>query len=525
MSLSPSSLQRIRAIEPLLADELEADVGRLVRAGSAMAWAQSRLPRLVHAGSATGVLRVLVDEARQLTGVPGAWALAWSGDIEQPSVEALAVSGETPVIRAMPTPDVISKTIVGQVIREGRPAWSDDALADQRFSGVESVLAIQVRSVGCVPVGETGVLYLHDPARPGRFDARAKAELSALCALAAPFLEPRGEVPAERPEEGRPPPIPGLVGDSPAMDDLRFAIVAFAPMPWPALILGETGTGKGLVARSIHDQSAQARHPFVAVNCGAIPESLAESTLFGHEKGAFTGADRKRSGVVERVGEGTLFLDEVGELPAPIQVKLLRLLQERTFERVGGDRELPFRGRIVAATHRQVDRSDERGGFREDLYHRLGACVLRVPPLADRRADIPALAEHLLQRALQELTGSFSLTLASETLVTFRRRDWPGNVRELENAVRASLAHAIARGEAVVRPEHLMPGPEGVDGSSEAGLPPLPVDLAEATDAYQRRLVEAALDEAGGHRTRAAELLGVSRQWLHRLTSRWKDEG
>jgi DNA-binding NtrC family response regulator len=296
-------------------------------------------------------------------------------------------------------------------------------------------------------------------------------------------------------------------------------------MPWPALILGETGTGKELVARSIHDQSAQARHPFVAVNCGAIPESLAESTLFGHEKGAFTGADRKRSGVVERVGEGTLFLDEVGELPAPIQVKLLRLLQERTFERVGGDRELPFRGRIVAATHRQVDRSDERGGFREDLYHRLGACVLRVPPLADRRADIPALAEHLLQRALQELTGSFSLTLASETLVTFRRRDWPGNVRELENAVRASLAHAIARGEAVVRPEHLMPGPEGVDGSSEAGLPPLPVDLAEATDAYQRRLVEAALDEAGGHRTRAAELLGVSRQWLHRLTSRWKDEG
>jgi len=525
VSLSPSSLQRVRSIEPGLADELEADVGRLVQAGSAMAWAQGRLGRLIRAGSVTGVLRVLVDEARSLTGVPGAWALAWSGDIERPSVEALAVSGETPGIRAMSTPEAISQTIVGQVIREGRPAWSDDALADPRFGGAESVLAIQVRSVGCVPVGRSGVLYLHDPARPGRIDGEARGRLSALCALAGPFLEPRAGAPDERDPEGRPPSIPGLVGDAPVMDDLRFAITAFAPMPWPALILGETGTGKELVARSLHELSPQADHPFVAVNCGAIPEPLAESTLFGHEKGAFTGADRQRPGVVERVGEGTLFLDEVGELPPPIQVKLLRLLQERTYERVGGDRERSFQGRIVAATHRSVDQPDERGGFREDLYHRLGACVLRVPPLAERRGDIPVLAEHLLQRALQELTGTFELTLAPETLATLRRRDWPGNVRELENAVRASLAHAIARNEAAIRPEHLMADPLGVQGGAEGGLPPFPLDLAAATDAYQRRLVEAALEEASGHRTRAAELLGVSRQWLHRLTSRWKDEG
>ena len=524
MPQSPSSLKRVRALDPRLADDLEADIGRLIQAGSAMAWAQERLARLVRAGSTTGVLRVLVEEARQLTAVPGAWALSWSGSIEQPSVEALAVSGETPVIRAMPTPEAISKTIVGQVIHDGRPAWSDDALADQRFGGVESVQAIQVRSVGCLPVGRAGVLYLHDPERPGRFDGKAKARLAALCALAAPFLDPRGAAPPVRERAGSPPPIRGLVGDAPAMDDLRFAITAFAPMPWPALILGETGTGKELVARSLHELSLQADHPFVPVNCGAIPESLAESTLFGHEKGAFTGADRQRPGVVERVGEGTLFLDEVGELPAPIQVKLLRLLQERTYERVGGDRERAFRGRIVAATHRQVDQPDERGGFREDLYHRLGACVLRVPPLQDRRSDIPALAEHLLQRALQELTGSPSLVLAPETLITLRRRDWPGNVRELENALRASLAHAIARGETTVRPEHLVPGPHGA-AEPEGLLPELPVDLAEATEGFQRRLVEAALTEAGGHRTRAAELLGVSRQWLHRLTSRWKTEG
>ncbi len=524
LSRSPSSLKRVRALDPVLADELESDIGRLVQAGSAVAWAQERLPRLVQAGSATGVLRVLVEEARALTGVPGAWALSWSGSIDRPSVEALAVSGETPVIRAMPTPEAISKTIVGQVIHDGRPAWSDDALADQRFGGVESVQAIQVRSVGCLPVGTAGVLYLHDPERPGRFDGVSKARLSALCALAAPFLEPGDAATPARPREGSPPPIPGLVGDAPAMDELRFAITAFAPMPWPALILGETGTGKELVARSLHDLSPQSGQPFVAVNCGAIPETLAESTLFGHERGAFTGADRQRPGVVERVDEGTLFLDEVGELPAPIQVKLLRLLQERTYERVGGDRERAFRGRIVAATHRQVDQPDERGGFREDLYHRLGACVLRVPPLQDRRGDIPSLAEHLLQRALQELTGSPSLSLAPETLVALRRRDWPGNVRELENAVRTSLAHAIARGEAVIRPEHLAPGPHG-DTETEGLLPELPVDLAVATEGFQRRLVEAALAEAGDHKTRAAELLGVSRQWLHRLTSRWKDDG
>ncbi len=525
MTLIPPSLQHARKLDPTLADELEDDFGRLLLAAKATAWAQSRLPRLAHAGSITAVLHLLVDEARALTGVSGAWALVWSGTLERPTIEALAVAGESPAIRSMPTPEAISQTVVGKAIRDRRPAWSDDALEDHRFVGAESVQAIRVRSVGCLPVGESGVLYLHDARRPGLFDPDTRAQLSALCALAAPFLAPPPDDSLAATGPGAPPPIPGLVGDARSMDELRFAIAAFAPMPWPALILGETGTGKERVSRALHDLSPQSKHPFVPVNCGAIPESLAESTLFGHERGAFTGADRQRPGLVERVGQGTLFLDEVGELAPTLQVKLLRLIQERTFERVGGDRERTFRGRIVAATHRQVDQPDERGGFREDLFHRLGACVLRVPPLSDRRGDIPALAEHLLDRALQEVTGSYTLSLAPETLVALRGCDWPGNVRELENAVRAALAHAIARGADQIRPEHLMGGDAAGAGADCGGIPSLPVDLAEATEDFQKRLVRAALEEAGGRRTRAAELLGVSRQWLHRLTSRWELEG
>jgi DNA-binding NtrC family response regulator len=294
------------------------------------------------------------------------------------------------------------------------------------------------------------------------------------------------------------------------------SIRAFSPMPWPALVLGETGSGKEGVARALHQLSPRAAKPFVAVNCGAIPETLAESTLFGHERGAFTGADRAQAGVVERVGEGTLFLDEIGELSPPIQVKLLRLLQEGTYERLGGRRTETFSGRILAATHRELDSAQTRGNFREDLYYRLAACVIHVPPLRERLSDVPLLARHLLRRSLDELPDRVRLELSEAALRGLSQRSWPGNVRELENALRGGIARAMAGGSRILDAEHLGPVPSG-SGPSAIVMG----GLNKATEAFQRQRIEAALEATGGNRTQAAKQLGVSRQWLHRLMSRW----
>jgi DNA-binding NtrC family response regulator len=292
-------------------------------------------------------------------------------------------------------------------------------------------------------------------------------------------------------------------------------------MPWPALVLGETGTGKELAARALHDLSPQAERPFLAINCGAIPDELAESILFGHERGAFTGADRRQEGLAERVADGTLFLDEVGELSARAQVKLLRLLEEGVFERLGGRETLQFRGRIVAATLRDLDDPASRDQFREDLFHRLAGCIVRLPPLRSRREDIPALAHHLLSQAMLELTQPGGLELSGAAATALSRRPWPGNVRELKNVLRGAIARALAAGDGTIEPSHLAPPSRS---AAEPGDDLLAItDLQAATESYQRRVVEAALEACDGNRTQAAARLGVSRQWLHRLVARWGD--
>ena len=306
--------------------------------------------------------------------------------------------------------------------------------------------------------------------------------------------------------------------DFDAMQELYETARAFAPMPWPVLVLGETGTGKEGVANAIHSLSLQKGQPFLAVNCGAIPETLAESTLFGHERGAFTGADRMQQGIVERVGQGTLFLDEVAELSPQIQVKLLRLLQERTYERVGGSRTLPFRGRIVAATHRSLDDAEGRGDFREDLYYRLAACVIHVPALRERRSDIESLAHHLLGKALKDLPGAPKIRFSQPAIASLRHRDWPGNVRELENTIRGAIARAMGRRSTLIELAHFPPA-LGVKSAPKISLDE---DLQAATEAFQKERVYAALENNSDNRTQAAKQLGVSRQWLHRLLARWE---
>ncbi|MBW1881553.1 MAG: sigma-54-dependent Fis family transcriptional regulator, partial [Deltaproteobacteria bacterium] len=402
------------------------------------------------------------------------------------------------------------------VAKEGAPVWTDDAGADARFAAAESVQAFALRSVGCVPIGPRGVLCLQDPEQPGRFSSEQRYRVAALCRVAASFMKPR---PAPTRRRRAPENLPGMVGSSPPMADLYEAVRAFAPMPWPALILGASGSGKELVARALHDLSDRADKPFLAVNCGAIPETLAESTLFGHERGAFTGADRLRQGFVERARGGTLFLDEVADLPALLQVKLLRLLQEGTYERVGGERPMRFSGRILAATHRDVEDPEQRGDFREDLYHRLAACVISVPPLAAHREDIPDLAQHLLDRALAELPGETRLTLTGDAAAELCARPWPGNVREVENVLRAAIARAMSQRATAIGPEHL--APRRTVGDPNAAPPP-DADLQSATEHFQQQMIRAAIAASGGNRSQAAKRLGVSRQWLHRLLSRWE---
>ncbi|AFL75783.1 sigma-54-dependent transcriptional regulator [Thiocystis violascens] len=295
-------------------------------------------------------------------------------------------------------------------------------------------------------------------------------------------------------------PLPlAIIGDSPAMRDTLSLVRRVADSPWSVLIQGETGTGKELIARLVHLLGPTPAAPFIEVNCAAIPENLFESELFGHEKGAFTGADRQHRGCFERAAGGTLFLDEVGELPPALQSKLLRALQEKRISRIGSERDIAVEARVIAATNRDLRALSESGGFREDLFFRLNVLDIPVPPLRRRREDIPALVAHFVARDARR-----PIRIAPQTLDLLVRYDYPGNVRELEHILQRSLT--LARGS-LLQPADL---PEEVrHGTTLAqGL------LQERLDILERDLLTAALEETDWIQTRAAERLGVSERVL-----------
>jgi two-component system response regulator PilR (NtrC family) len=313
-----------------------------------------------------------------------------------------------------------------------------------------------------------------------------------------------------------------LVGNSPRMQQLYEMIARVAATKTNVLIVGESGTGKELVARAIHAESDRADKPFVALNCAAIPENLLESELFGHVKGSFTGAVGNKSGLFELADNGTLFLDEVGELSPPLQVKLLRALQEKTIRRVGGTSDRRVDVRIVAATNRRLEEEVAAGRFREDLYYRLNVIQLLLPPLRERMDDLPLLVHHFVEKYAREL-GKVVRGVTDDAMARLRSYAYPGNVRELENVIERAVA--LSRSEWIeveALPPTLL---ERGEDRSAGRLPGGSVDLDNLVADYERGLLMDALRRSGGVKKRAAQLLGISfRSLRYRLEKLGLDE-
>lgn len=430
-----------------------------------------------------------------------------------------------------------------EVVEAGDGEQALQALAEQAFEVVLTDLkmprldgmSLLRRLRQDMPEVEVIVLTAHgtvdtalEAMRLGAFDYLQKplsspAELRLLVARAAERYRLRSLAEVTRRDEER-----RLGYGAPAMATVETALHKVAPTEATVLLLGESGTGKEVAARAVHGWSGRAQGPFVAINCAALSESLLHSELFGHEKGAFTGATARHRGRIELAARGTFFLDEVGELAPSLQAKLLRVLQERTFERVGGTQTLRADVRWVAATNRDLVRMVAEGSFREDLYHRLAVFPVRMPALRERVADIPALSQVLLHRVAASL-GRPRLRLQPAALEALCATEWPGNVRELANTL--ERAAILADGDGI-GPEHLvMPGALlGADPSAVASPPGSPRPAATETlpgpartlAEIEREAIEQALERSEGNRREAAEALGIGVRTLYDKLKRYE---
>jgi DNA-binding NtrC family response regulator len=303
-----------------------------------------------------------------------------------------------------------------------------------------------------------------------------------------------------------------IVGTSPAVRKVLQLVEKVAPTDATVLVRGPSGTGKELVARAVHGNGPRRDKPLVTVNCAAMQESLLESELFGHEKGAFTGADRAKPGLFEVAEGGTLFIDEVAEMPPAMQAKSLRVLEDGRYRRVGGTQERHADVRVIAATNKPLEEEQKAGRFREDLFFRLNVFAIALPPLAERREDIPLLVEHFLKT---RPIGTVPRRVDPGALEALRRYDWPGNVRELANVL--ERAQILAEGS-VITPDDL---PENLVPASGAPRPPAESDNPFDLEGVERRHVAAVLRQAGGNKVKAAKALGVSRRSLYRMIAKY----
>lgn len=408
---------------------------------------------------------------------------------------------------------LLSDSIVDKVLRTRQPQLVHDALSDPDFSQSASVMNLKFLSVLCMPLVERGevigLIYLGNDRFAHRFDERAlrlmtiwaaQGSLILRNALLVNELRLDNEALREVLNTQR---FGELIGTSPSMRAIYRKIAKVAATDVSVLITGETGTGKELVAREIHRRSPRAKGPFVTLNCGAIPEHLLESELFGHLRGAFTGAVATRKGKFQAADGGTIFLDEIGEMPLPLQVKILRVLQERAVTKVGDNRADPVDIRIVAATNRVLEDEIRRGRFREDLYYRLNVVALPLPPLRERGEDVHLLANFFLGCAVREL-GARVKGFAQSALVGMRRHAWPGNVRELDNRVK----------KAVVLAERALVTDADLD--LDADMPKEVLPLAQAKEDFQRRYINQVLAWNNGNRAQTARDLGVDPRTIYR---------
>ena len=401
------------------------------------------------------------------------------------------------------------------------------ALRRLRAGPRRSPVIVRIPSVGGAPESDllgagASAVVQRTPGPASREARHALLERIETAAAArrwasAPASSGRGTQPAER---GAAPVLPGIVGRSPAMQQLASLIEHARESSVTVLIGGETGTGKEVVARALHELGVRRRRPFVAVNCAAFPDALLESELFGHVKGAFTGADREKAGLFEVADGGTIFLDEIGETSASLQASLLRVLQEREIRPVGSSRSRKIDARVIAATNRPLREAVATGRFRDDLYYRLAVFPIPVPPLRERREDVTALAEHFLEHhgRRENVTGCALSKAAAELLLAY---DWPGNVRELENEMQRSLA--LAEPGALITPRLLSERVRQILEPIRENARPGDT-LRDNLNRIEAWLIRRSLEQHGGRRTATARKLGVTREGLYKKMKRLRIE-
>jgi transcriptional regulator with GAF, ATPase, and Fis domain len=415
----------------------------------------------------------------------------------------------------------LSDTILKRVLETRQPLRIEDALHDAEFNASDSVVNLKLASVLCLPLllrGELlGAIYLGNDKLANLFTERELEVAQSFCSTATLLIElgrQLNELRADnkalqdRLEEQA---YGDIIGSCDAMRDIFRKIDKVAGTDISILVTGETGTGKELIAREIHRRSPRKNGPFVAINCGAIPENLLESELFGHAKGAFTGANMARAGRFQAAHGGTLFLDEIGEMPLALQVKILRALQDHSVTRVGENKAELVDIRVVAATNKDLDEEMKAGRFREDLYYRVNVVHLNLPPLRERGEDAVMLAKWFLTRAVRELSSKVK-GFSPQSLLAIKRYRWPGNIRQLENRIKKAVVLAekplLSADDLELRPEQLEPI-----------LP-----LAAARDEWQKRYINEVLERNNQNRTKTAKDLGVDPRTIFRHLERMEAE-
>ena len=468
--------------------------------------------RLLVTRDVQALLEALLDGAIEATGADKGFVVL----LRDSKTEVRAARN----LRQENLPDAVrhlSDSIIARVIESKRPLIVHDAAHDTMFKGAASVMNLRLCSVMCAPLiagGDLlGLIYLGNDRVANLFEPRTMDVLSVFASQAslilqnALLLETLRTDNAELEKKIKSQRFGEIIGSCASMLDVYRKVSKVAPTDISVLITGETGTGKELIAREIHNRSSRATGPFIVINCGAIPENLMESELFGHVKGAFTGAVTTRMGKFQSANGGTLFLDEIGELPLNLQVKLLRALQERVVTKVGDSKPEPVNIRVLAATNRDLEDEIRKGGFREDLYYRLNVVNLFLPPLRERGDDVVVIARLLLQKNGPEMNPAVR-GFTPNALIAIRKYDWPGNVRQLENRVKKAL----------VLCDRSLLGPEDLDLHPEALQTIVP--LEKAKEDFQRRYILEVLERNNGNRTKTARDLGVDPRTIFRYLER-----